>query len=67
MAKRRSQQEALLAWHQAEERYGTAVRPFLPGGADSLPAMTKDVAVTLARARVKADNLMEEYVRICLD
>lgn len=67
MAKKRSQQETLDAWQEAEDRYTTAIRPYLPGGDKGPQKLTKSAAVSMSKARSKADRRRDAYFRRCLD
>jgi hypothetical protein len=59
-----SKKEALAAWREAEEKYRKALVPYLD---ESAPGkIDKTVAVTITKARVKADRKMEAYLHSCL-
>jgi hypothetical protein len=60
-----SKKEALAAWREAENKYRTALEPFLQD--DMAGKVDKSVAVMITKARVKADKKMELYLRTCLD
>ena len=51
--------EALNAWRKAEQRYQDAIAPFL---VDRPAKLRKDDAVTITKARVKADRKLEAYL-----
>jgi hypothetical protein len=51
--------EALDAWRKAEQRYQDAVAPFLSGQRDKL---RKDDAVSITKARVRADRKLQTYL-----
>jgi hypothetical protein len=51
--------EALDAWRKAEQRYQDAIAPFLVA---KPPKLRKDHALTITKARVKADRKLEAYL-----
>jgi hypothetical protein len=65
MAKKPSVDEALEAWREAEEKYRKAVDGFLDDKKKS-PKAGKDDAVTITKARTKADRRMATYFETCL-
>ncbi len=67
MAKKRTQQEALDAWQEAEDRYVTAIEPYMRGDSKGAQKLTKNAAVSMSKARSKADRRRDAYFRRCLD
>jgi hypothetical protein len=51
--------EALDAWRKAEQRYQDVIAPFL---VEKPSKLRKDDAVSITKARVKADRKLEAYL-----
>lgn len=57
--------DALAAWRDAETKYRKALEPYLDD--KSVGKIDKAAAVTITKARVKADKRLETYLHRCLD